>query len=209
LGTVYPNCSGKFFETLKELVRESPGISGKIRINIVGYPDEVVQRYAEDETLRSLVNIHGFVGHPHSVELMRASYCLLLFWANRDFARSAIAGKTYEYLRSGRPILAITHDGPMKTLIEKGNAGWVIHPDDKQGIKCALRRMIAAPSSLANRDAARIEFAAQFRYDRLASSMAAIFDAILPRQVSADVAPSSASWPESSEIAHSRLTTNH
>lgn len=189
LGTIYSNCSGKFFEALKELAYECPGLNERIRINVIGYPDKVVERYADDQVLRPLLNMHGFIGHRQSIEVMCASHCLLLFWANRDFAQLAIAGKTYEYLRSGRPVLAITYPGPMKTLIEKGNAGWVIHPDDKHGIKEALVRIITAGSSLPAMHAANGGFAAQFRYDRLAASMARIFDSISSNDLASDHYP--------------------
>jgi perosamine synthetase len=194
MGTVYPNCSGRFFEALKDFVREYPVWAKKIRVNIIGYPDQVVERYAEDEVLHPLVSIHGFVGHSQSIELMRSSHCLLLFWANRDFAQSAIAGKTYEYLRSGRTILAITYNGPMKSLIENGNAGWVIHPDDKHGMKQALRDVITASSGRAATRAAREEFAAQFRYDRLAAQMATVFDSVSTPKSSAHSPSPAAAW---------------
>jgi perosamine synthetase len=200
MGTIYPNDSGKFFEALKDLIREYPVWGKKIRINIVGYPDEVVQRYAEDELLHPLVNIHGFIGHAHSIEVMRASQCLLLFRANRDFAQLCVGGKTYEYLRSGRPILAITYNGPTKTLIQEANAGWVVHPDDKHGIKQALRSAITADSGLAAKRAATQEFAAQFRYDRLAAKMASIFDGISDEKDRAELPV-----PENSDAAYPRI----
>jgi perosamine synthetase len=178
LGTIYPNCSGKFFEALKELIHESPGLCEKLRVNIIGYPDEAVRRYAEDDALRPFLNMRGFIGHSHSIDVMRSSECLLLFWANQDFAQLAIAGKTYEYLRSGRPILAITYNGPMKALIQQGSAGWVIHPDDKHAMKQALQTILTAGPGLGGKQSARAEYAAQFRYDRLAARMATVFDGI-------------------------------
>jgi glycosyltransferase involved in cell wall biosynthesis len=178
LGTVYSNCSGKFFEALKELVIERPALGEKVRVNIIGYPDEAVQRYASDEVLRPLVTMHGFIDHRHSLEVMRSCDCLLLFWADPDFARLAVAGKTYECLRAGRPMLAITYEGAMKTLIEKGKGGWVVHPEDKAGMKDVLRSVIMDGPNSQPIDPGRREFVAQFRYDELAGKMAAIFERI-------------------------------
>jgi hypothetical protein len=178
LGTVYPNCSGKFFEALKELVHECPAWARKIRVNIIGYPDEVVERYAGDEVLQPLLTMHGFIDHSRSIEVMRSSDCLLLFWANPDFARLAVAGKTYEYLRAGPPILAVTLDGPMKTLIETGRAGWVVHPEDMAGMKRILRSAFMDGHSLQPTDPAKMTFVAQFGYDQLARKMADIFERV-------------------------------
>jgi glycosyltransferase involved in cell wall biosynthesis len=178
LGTVYPNCSGKFFEALKELVHECPAMAQRIRVNIIGYPDEVVQRYTSDEVLQPLLRMHGFIDHNRSIEVMRSSDCLLLFWAKPDFARLAVAGKTYEYLRAGPPILAVTYDGPMKTLIETGRAGWVVHPEDTAGMKRILRSVVMDGHSSQPIDPAKTKFVTQFRYDQLAGQMAAIFERV-------------------------------
>ncbi len=178
LGTVYPNCSGKFFEALKELVSERPALGQKVRVNIIGYPDEAVQRYASDEILRPLVTVRGFIDHNDSIEVMRSSDCLLLFWANPDFARLAVAGKTYECLRGGRPILAITYEGAMKALIEEGKAGWVVHPEDTATMKQILRSVIPDGRNSQPIDPGRTGFVAQFRYDELAGKMAAIFERV-------------------------------
>jgi glycosyltransferase involved in cell wall biosynthesis len=179
LGTVYPSCSGKFFEALKELVRECPDVKQKLRVNVIGYPDDVVQRYASDESLRSLVNLHGFVDHNQSLDVIRSSDCLLLFWANHDYAREAVAGKTYEYLRTGRPIFAITYDGPMKTLIEGARAGWVAQPDDIAAMKQILAKIVSTNGSRPAPDPARAEFVAQFQYERLAGKMLTIFEKVV------------------------------
>lgn len=179
LGTVYPNCSGKFFDALKELVQECPAIAQKVRVNIIGYPDEVVQRYTSDEVLGPVLRMHGFIDHSHSIEIMRSSDCLLLFWANPDFARLAVAGKSYEYLRAGPPIFAITHDGPMKALIEGAGAGWVAHPEDTASIKKILRRVIIEDRGSQPINSARTQFVSQFGYDQLAGRMADIFERAL------------------------------
>jgi glycosyltransferase involved in cell wall biosynthesis len=178
LGTVYSNCSGKFFEALKELASECPAIKEKVRVNVIGYPDEVVQRYATEESLRSFVTLHGFIDHNHSLDVIRSSDCLLLFWGNQDFAREAVAGKTYEYLRTGRPIFAITYDGPMKGLIEGASAGWVAHPEDIVGMKQILSQIILRNGNRQAPDPARPELVAQFRYDKLADKMRAIFERV-------------------------------
>jgi glycosyltransferase involved in cell wall biosynthesis len=178
LGTVYPNCSGKFFEALKELAAECPGLREKARVNVIGYPDHAVQRYAAEEPLRSFVTLRGFISHNQSLDVIRASNCLLLFWANRDYAREAVAGKTYEYLRTGRPIFAITYDGPMKALIEGARAGWVAHPDDVAGMKRILRQILSTGGNGQAPDPTRAEFVAQFRYERLASKVVTVFERV-------------------------------
>jgi glycosyltransferase involved in cell wall biosynthesis len=177
-GTVYPNCSGAFFQALEEIVTDCPEMKERIRVNIIGYPDEVVRRHAADKTLADIVHVYGFMPHRQAIRAMYSSDCLLLFYANSDFSRLAVAGKTYEYLRVGRPILAITREGGMKRLIEEGKAGWVAHPEDAQAIKRALLTVLQDGRSSRPNDPAREEFVAQFRYDRLAGRLAGVFDEV-------------------------------
>ena len=175
-GTIYPENSGSFFPALTELVRECPELKERLRLNIVGYPSENVLRYASESELRDIIQIHGFIQDRAEVlEMMRASHCLLLFWGRPDFSRLAVAGKTYDYLRIGRPILAVTHEGGVKQLVEEARAGWVVPPDNTQAIKEALRAVLLNHRKNGPPSPPRPEFVAQFRWDRHAENLARVF----------------------------------
>ncbi len=174
-GTVYENSCGEFFEALADLLTDCPILKERICVNVVGYPDDAVARNSRREPLKSVMRIHPFLPHAEAVKAMRSSDCLLLFWGRPDFSRLAIAGKTYEYLRSGRPIFAVTCDGGIKTLVETAKAGWAVHPDDRASIKKTLRELLVE-NRIPVDSPERREFVAQFRYDRLAAQLAAVFD---------------------------------
>lgn len=178
-GTIYRGNSGSFFPALRELVTECPDLAVRLRVNIIGYPDEEVSRYVNDPELKPFVRVRGFVPHMEALRIMRASDCLLLFWADPRYSRMAVAGKTYEYLRIGRPILAVTHDGDMQQLIEQGKAGWVARPDDTAEIKRILKLLLLGFQTEGHRPLSmRNEFAAQFSYESLASKLASVFDKV-------------------------------
>ncbi|MGH9508344.1 MAG: glycosyltransferase [Terriglobales bacterium] len=179
-GTVYPENSGLFFPALAELVEEQPELRQRLRVNVFGYPHEpTIRRYAQEGPLADVLRIHGFIQH-HSriLQYMRASDLLLLFWGRPDFSRMAAAGKTYEYLRVGRPIFAVSHaGGAVHQLVEEGEAGWVADPANKETIKQRLRQALEALPSNHNRPR-RPEFVAQFRYENLAGTLATAFDKV-------------------------------
>jgi glycosyltransferase involved in cell wall biosynthesis len=178
-GTIYEGNSGNFFPALRELATERPDLTRRLRVNIIGYPDQEVSRHVNDPRLKPLVHMQGFVPHKEAHRIMRASDCLLLFLGDPLFCKMAISGKTYEYLRMGRPILAVAHEGGVKQLIEEANAGWVVHPQDTEGVKRALKAFLT--NRFENRSPphpARPEFVAQFRYDRLAERLTGIFDRV-------------------------------
>lgn len=177
-GTVYPNRSGKFFPALAELLRECPRLKQRLRVNIIGFPDREVEHYARSDELREVIQIHSFMSHDDSIRAMRSSHSLLVFWADPYCSRLTVAGKLYEYLRAGRPILALDWGGETKELVERGGAGSVVCPDDVEGIKRALRKMLSEDANQNPPRPARPEFVAQFRYDRLAARLAGVLDEI-------------------------------
>ena len=178
-GTIYEGNSGNFFPALKEFANERPDLARHLRVNVIGFPDGEVSRHVNDPQLRPLVQMRGFVPHEEALQIMRATDCLLLFWADPNFSRMAVAGKTYEYLRIGRPILAVTSNGEMQQLIEEGKAGWVARPGDTAGIKRILKSMLCGFQAEGRRARTmQPEFASQFQYENLANKLACVFDKV-------------------------------
>jgi hypothetical protein len=51
---------------------------------------------------------------------------------------ASVPGKVYEYLASGRPILAIAEEGDLSRLVRGSGAGELLAADDQEGIVNAL-----------------------------------------------------------------------
>ena len=91
-------------------------------------------------------------------------------------SRGNISGKLYEYLGTGKPILALTEDGPIRDLIKKSGCGILVDHNDTQKIKkeilnCYNRFKEGRLKAEPNRD-----FIAQFERKRLTHQLATIFD---------------------------------
>lgn len=179
MGTIYEGHGGAFFKALHDLTIERPDLTRRLRVNIIGCPDQQVLHLANDPRFKDLIHIQGFVSHEKALQIMRASHGLLIFLADPGFSRMAVSGKTYEYLRVGRPILAITREGGVKQLVHEGKAGYAVHPDDTAGIKHALTQLFNEHARNGHRpQPAQPEYVAQFRYDRLAQQLSGIFDKV-------------------------------
>jgi len=178
-GTIYQNFHGIFFPALAEFVQECTEARRRLRVNIIGYPDENVRQYACNGPLKDVIQIHGLMQHKDALQAMQSSHCLLLFWGNQYISRLSVASKIYEYLRAGRPILAVTYDGEVKELVEEGKAGWVVQPTDSGAIKHALRTILNESRNEIPSQPVRPEFVAQFRYDRLAANLAKVLDGVV------------------------------
>jgi glycosyltransferase involved in cell wall biosynthesis len=86
------------------------------------------------------VRVHGYVHHARAVALMRAADLLFLpLHEISDGRRSTIVpGKTYEYLASGRPILAAVPEGDARDLLARAAQARVCAPGDVDAIAEAI-----------------------------------------------------------------------
>ncbi len=175
-GTVYPRFSGQFFPAVGELLQESPELRQKLRINIVGFPDDRETREYASGALKDVVRLYPFIPHRESLKAMYASDCLLVFLASERTSRLSGLGKIYWYLRVGRPVLAVSPPGGTQKLVEEGQAGWVSY--DREGIKRALRELLARNGGNGRPRPARPEFVARFRYDNLAGELSRVLDEV-------------------------------
>ncbi|MGB0721601.1 MAG: glycosyltransferase [Gammaproteobacteria bacterium] len=101
----------------------------------------------------------------------------------------AVAGKTYEYLRSGRPVLAITPAGDNRDLVRDWCPGAVFPEDDPAAIAaavvrlCQVRRGDNGAAVRAPADA----FARQYERRELTRQLAGHFDRLIGRAGGSDV----------------------
>jgi glycosyltransferase involved in cell wall biosynthesis len=179
-GTIYPQFHGSFFSALVEAVRESEDVRRRLRVHIIGFPSPEVMAYGEREDFREVLQFHQFLSHADALAAMRSSQCLLLFYGHPYTSQSSIPGKIYEYLRVGRPVFVLAYEGGLRQLVEQGNAGWVLPPDDTPGIKRLLTEL--ASQTLRLPPPPTPEFVSQFRYDHLAKKLAATLDMVSRRE---------------------------
>jgi glycosyltransferase involved in cell wall biosynthesis len=179
IGSIYSQGSGNFFPALAELACEEPEVRRRLRINIIGYADQEVLKYAEGKDLRDMIHVRRFVQHDEALRVMAASHCLLIFYANTFYSRFCVPGKLYEYLRVGRPVLAVTFPGEVQELVERSGAGWAVHPNDVSGIKEALRSLLAKGTHQPSFPSPDADYVAQFSYARLTAQLGFALESVI------------------------------
>jgi glycosyltransferase involved in cell wall biosynthesis len=97
-----------------------------------------VRMLVEECGLADVVSISGKVGYARALEIMCESSALLLLAPHQPFQ---VPAKTYEYMASGRPILALAHEGATADLVRAMGCGIAVEPEDVEGIKTALVRL--------------------------------------------------------------------
>ncbi|MCK4720504.1 hypothetical protein KAU08_07585, partial [bacterium] len=94
-------------------------------------------------------------------------------------AEGYITGKAYEYLASGRPILAITGGEDLIELIDRSHAGVCLSPDDPDKIADALIQQFNSRDQAFDIDT---DFLKQYDRRRITGELAKLFNDIIARE---------------------------
>jgi glycosyltransferase involved in cell wall biosynthesis len=131
------------FRALKGLIDSGEIASEQIQVDLVGWcatsEGRSVREMAVECGLSDCVNILGPRSRPETLRRMTEADLLLLL-AERFVIQ--IPGKTYEYLRAGRPILALTPEGALANLLRRIGGGMVVNPNDAAGVLAAVRETV-------------------------------------------------------------------
>lgn len=161
-------------EAIRQVARNDERMAGRIELHIAGpAPCE-----AEENSRDVAIVHHGYLQHDEAVALMRSAD--LLFLAMHDLPGGVrtrtVPGKTYEYLASGRPILAALPDGDARDLLSALPNTWVCRPADVDGMAAALHEAITATPGPACAPRPLLE---RFEWGHLAGELIELFDAAL------------------------------
>ncbi len=142
-GYFYPGIALPFFETLREFFLENPELRGKIQLDLVGYLEKEYRDSIIKNQLEDVVKLWGYVEHLSSINFLLKSHLLIhLIGSEGEFWKGVVAGKLYEYLASGKPILSFApKGGESEKMILQANSGWVLDLNDKKGIKLKLKQI--------------------------------------------------------------------
>ena len=112
------------WQTLKEMVRDDTTFRASLQINLVGSVGIEVIESLERFGLTEFLNLKGYVSHQEAVKFQKQSQLLLLIEIDSEDTRAIIPGKLFEYMASGRPIVAIGPEGSdVNRIIRETNTG--------------------------------------------------------------------------------------
>ncbi len=138
MGSLPPalNLNG-LWQVLSELSDTLPSFRNDLEIKLVGKVDQSIIDDISAFNLSDLLTRVDYVDHDKVALLMKQTAVLLLV-INKDSpnAKGILTGKFFEYLASGRPILAIgPADGDLAGILKETQAGFISEYDDLEGIK--------------------------------------------------------------------------
>ena len=131
---------------LDRLAGQAPELAARVKLNLHGVLSESDAAEIANSKQRDQVTTFGYCPHTETVQTMRRADLLFLPMQGLPAGRSAtiVPGKTYEYLASGRPILAAVPAGDARDFVTAAGAGTVVDPDDTEAMATALHAFVAA-----------------------------------------------------------------
>lgn len=142
-GTVFGHYNmDKFLTALETLKENEPDIYEKILVRFQGLPDVRLNQRLLEKNMIDRCNSRGFVSHAENIRDLVNADLLILPLAEVQNSEGHIPSRTYEYLASGTPIMAIVPDGDLNDLLSEFPQVTRMKPSDSEGAVDRLKRLI-------------------------------------------------------------------
>jgi glycosyltransferase involved in cell wall biosynthesis len=125
--------------------------------------------------------VHGFVSHADTMALVGSADLLFLPMHAMDGRAGLVPTKTYEYLGSGRPILAAVPDGDARELMEACGTATAVYPDDVQGMARVIEQHVLRWRAGEDPPALDAAVAAGYTWESIGNRVADVIEDVVGR----------------------------
>lgn len=131
---------------MEKLIQSGAIQKDKLELVLVGEISTCDRDMIQNSPMAANVKVLGYRSHAESVNWVESADVLFLPLHTPTDGGPALVvpGKTYEYLGSGRPILAMGPPGDMRNFVEQTGSGIAIAGDDVDGAAAALQKFYEA-----------------------------------------------------------------
>ena len=127
------------WKILGELVTENASFSKDFQLNFIGFISDSVLESIKKYRLSKYVYNVGYVSHKEALVFQRKTQLLLLIEIDSEDTKCIIPGKLFEYMVSGRPIIAIGPKGlDVAQIISETNTGNYFNYQDYDSLKSTI-----------------------------------------------------------------------
>jgi len=140
LGSLYGNRDPRFFfKAVEQWIAQRPEVVSQTEIRFVGNTPGFAKTVA-GTPLEAMVNFTGHAPHRQVLSMLWEANLLLLILGFDPSGAGVMPAKLYEYIATGRPILALIPDGIAADRIRKYNRGEPVTGEDISSVIQTLNR---------------------------------------------------------------------
>ena len=167
-----------FFKALQGLLKEDKINADSIEVVCAGLISQEYLALIRDWGLQNIIRHIGYVSHKESIALIQSSDALFLAIESEkgkqisESFSGSLPAKIFEYLYTGRPVLAIIPHGFEYELIQKSNLGFFAEPNNPGSVKDALENLLLSSHSDKNKPQPNWEFIHSFDRKNLTEKLA-------------------------------------
>ncbi len=177
-GTFYEQSGPDIFlQAVARFLEKRPEYKTRIELQFQGNISDSNRKLFAQNGLEDVVREFGYVSHKRSVQnLLKAD----ILWMNNSHKKRPEAisfGKTYEYMASNKPILALVPNGDAKDILQNYGAAYIEDPEDVESISLTMERIIKDIEENTLPEPNK-EFISKFDREELTEQLAKLFDEI-------------------------------
>jgi glycosyltransferase involved in cell wall biosynthesis len=165
-------------QALDRLASSHPDLRARIELHLAGGLTD-----ADRSVLEGLTDVvdHGFLTHRETLELITSADMLFLPMQElpRGHRGRMVPCKGYEYLASGRPILAALPEGDGRDVFSRAAATYTVWPSDPQAMADAIVAESQRPDRHLSAVPARADVLAPLEREHLNTELVHTFDTVL------------------------------
>jgi len=180
----------EFLKGLRFFLQRHPEAKQRLKVLFVGNIEEKILERMRELDLSEVVECRPHQPRRQALSLALSSHLLLLILGHDPKAAGIIPAKLFEYLFTGKPILALVSEGETAEVIRSHNAGRVITSPDAEKIALSIQHYFD-DYLRGNQIQRRVKSAGIGKYNRqqLTSELAEIFDRLVSGQSAGEVQP--------------------
>lgn len=165
-------------QAIERILAGEPSLADRVELHLAG---DLTAADREVAARHAFVRTHGHLPHHETLQLMRSADLLFLPMHELPPGRRAglVPCKTYEYVASGRPILAAVPDGDARDLLLRFARASVCRPSDVDGMAEALRARIHGTAPVRGDAADEEDAVAALERRRIVGDLAGVLDGVL------------------------------
>ena len=178
---ILPRSHFFLLKAIERWCRHNPEIREHLELLFVGNASKEDRLLAEKSIISDIICFTGYQSHHETVKIVRTADLLFLPMYNlpQGERSTIVPGKTYEYMASGRPILAAVPDGDARDFLAECGTAFLCRPDDCDEMVQILSQVYDAWEKKKQITAVNKDFMLNFDRKNLTKALAEEFDELL------------------------------